>query len=172
MADMTQQVLFRERQRFTQFWLWVVVVCVAALFWAGFISQVLLGDSFGHNPVSDVQLSVLFALMGIGFPIFFYKMSLTTEVQPGELVVRFWPFHLRPVHVQLHTVRDYERIIYDPIREYGGWGIRWSSRGKAYNISGTEGVRLHFYNQKPVLIGSQSPGELFEAIRLAKEMRV
>jgi hypothetical protein len=171
MANVTQQVFFRERQRFTQFWLWVVVLSVAIIFWAGFVSQVLLGGSFGHNPVSDVQLSVLFALIGVGFPIFFYRMSLTTEVQPGELLVRFWPFHLRPVRVPLHTVRDYERVTYDPIRDYGGWGIRWSSCGKAYNMSGKEGVRLHFYNQKPLLIGSQSPEELFEAIRLAKEMR-
>jgi hypothetical protein len=168
----TQQVLFRERQRFTQFWLWVVVAGVAIIFWAGFVSQVLLGGSFGDKPVSDVELIILFALMGIGFPVFFYKMSLTTEVLPGELRVRFWPFHLRPVQIPLHTVRDYERVTYNSIRDYGGWGIRWSFRGKAYNVSGSEGVRLHFYNRRPLLIGSQNSQQLFDAIRLGKETKV
>ena len=42
-------------------------------------------------------------------------------------------------------------------------------KGKAYNVSGNEGVLLHFYDKKPLLIGSQRAGELFEAIRQAKE---
>ncbi|GAB3537400.1 hypothetical protein GCM10027443_30290 [Pontibacter brevis] len=166
-----QKILFRERQRFKQFWLWVVVLSVAAIFWAGFVSQVLLGGSFGSNPVSNVQLIVFFVLIGLGLPVFFYSMRLTTVVHPGELQVRFWPFHLRPKRIQLHSVRDYARVTYNPIGDYGGWGIRWSFRGKAYNMSGNEGVQLLFYNQKPLLIGSQNAAALFEAIRQAKEMK-
>ncbi|MFD3000098.1 DUF6141 family protein [Pontibacter toksunensis] len=166
-----QNILFRERQRFTQFWLWVVVLVVASIFWAGFVSQIVLDGGFANNPISDVQVIVLFIVMGIGFPVFFYSMRLTTLVQPGELQVRFWPFHLSPKRIPLHTVRDYARITYHPIRDYGGWGIRWSLRGKAYNMSGNEGVQLHFYNRKPLLIGSQNADELFEAIRQAKEMK-
>lgn len=164
-----EQILFRERQHFRQIWLWVVVLGVAAIFWSGFVAQVLLGNSFGSKPASDVQLSMLFGLMGIGLPLFFYRMSLTTVVQPGELQVRFWPFVLRPVRIPLHTLRNYERITYNPIRDYGGWGIRWGMKGKAYNVSGNEGVLLHFYDKKPLLIGSQRAGELFEAVRQAKE---
>jgi len=166
-----QHILFRERQHFRQVWLWVVVLSMAALFWGGFVTQVLLGGSFGSKPASDVQLSVLFVLMGIGFPWFFYRMTLSTTVVPGELQVRFWPFILRPVRIPLHTLRHYERITYKPIRDYGGWGIRWGYQGKAYNMSGNEGVRLHFYNHEPLLIGSQQAKELFEAIQLAKEMK-
>ncbi|PRY16403.1 hypothetical protein CLV24_101249 [Pontibacter ummariensis] len=164
------KILYREQQRFRQFWLWVVVLGVAAIFWAGLVTQVMFGGQFGDNPVSDVELVILFVAVGLGLPYFFYKMTLTTEVQPGVLQVRFWPFHLRPVRIPLHTVRDYEQVVYNPIGDYGGWGIRWSFRGKAYNISGNEGVQLLFYNRKPLLIGSQNPQRLFEAIRQAKEM--
>lgn len=164
-----QQILFREKQNFRQIWLWVVLLGVASIFWAGFVSQVLLGNSFGNKPASDVQLVVLFLLIGLGFPLFFYRMTMTTVVQPGELQVRFWPFILRPERIPLHTLRNYERITYKPIRDYGGWGIRWGMKGKAYNMSGNEGVLLHFYNQESLLIGSQKAGELFEAIRMAKE---
>lgn len=163
-----QHILFKERQHFRQPWLWVVIFGVAALFWGGFIAQVLLGGNFGSKPVSNVQLIILFVLMGIGLPWFFYSMSLTTVVRPGEIQVRLWPFHLRPVCVPLHTIRNYERITYSPIRDYGGWGIRWGFHGRAFNMSGNEGVQLHFYNKKPLLIGSQRAGELLEAIREAK----
>ncbi|MDX5422610.1 MAG: DUF6141 family protein [Hymenobacteraceae bacterium] len=164
-------ILYRERQRFRQFWLWVVVLCVAAIFWVGLVYQVILGGTFGSRPVSSVQLVVLFVLVGLGLPYFFYRMSLTTVVQPGEVQVRFWPFHLKPVQIPLHLVRDYKLTTYNPIGDYGGWGIRWSFKGKAYNMSGNEGVQLFFYNHEPVLIGSQHAEELYEAILQAKEMK-
>ena len=164
------EVIFRERQRFTQFWLWVVILGVSFIFWVGFIYQVLGGGSYGARPVSDVQLSILFVLIGLGLPYFFYSMSLTTEVLPGMVQVRFFPFHLKPVQIPLHLVRDFEKVTYNPIAEYGGWGIRWTFSGKAYNTSGNKGVKLYFYNRKSLLIGSQRPNELFEAILKARTM--
>ncbi|WP_299825342.1 DUF6141 family protein [uncultured Pontibacter sp.] len=166
-----QFILYREQQRFKQFWLWVVILGTTAIFWAGFIYQVLLGGAFGNRPVADVQLAILFALIGVGMPWFFYKMKLTTEVRQGELQVRFWPFHARPVTIPLHLVRDYEKITYNAIRDYGGWGIRWGTKGKAYNVSGGEGVQLHFYDRDPLLIGSQNAIALYNAIKLAKERK-
>lgn len=170
MAD--QRILiYKEQQRFKQFWLWIILLSAAGIFWAGFIYQVLLGGKFGNNPASDVQLTILFALMGIALPYFFYRMKLVIEVQPGELRVRLWPFHMQPVTIPLHLVRSFESITYNPIRDYGGWGIRWGFKGKAYNMSGNKGVLLFFYNKKPLLIGSQNPRELFEAIKLAKDLK-
>ncbi|QCR24526.1 DUF6141 family protein [Pontibacter sp. SGAir0037] len=165
------QVLFKEKQRFRQIGLWLIVLAVAALFWAGFVYQVMLGYTVGNNPVGTGGAFLLTALFGTALPLFFYRMSLTTQVEPGLLKLRFWPFHLKAVEIPLHLVRDYEQVVYEPIHEYGGWGIRWTSHGKAYNVSGQEGVKLHFYNQKPILIGSQYPEELFVAVRKAKTMQ-
>ncbi|MEJ8802833.1 DUF6141 family protein [Pontibacter sp. H249] len=169
MAD--QVILFKEQQRFRQFWLWAIILGAAALFWAGFIYQVALGGQFGNRPVSDVQLAVLFALMGVCMPWFFYYVKLTTEVKPGEMRLQLRPFHVRPVVIHLHVVRHYEKVLYNPVRDYGGWGIRWGFKGKAYNMSGNEGVKLYFYNHEPLLIGSQDADKLFEAIKLAKELK-
>lgn len=164
-------ILYREQQRFRQFWLWAIILGTAAMFWAGFVYQVALGGEFGNRPVSDVQLAVLLALLGVGMPLFFYQMRLTTTVSPGEVQVRLWPFHVKPVTIPTHTIRHFEHITYNPITDYGGWGIRWGLKGKAYNMSGNEGVKLYFYNSKPLLIGSQDAASLYEAIKLAKEMK-
>lgn len=162
--------MFREKQRFTQFWLWALLLGLAAILLAGFVYQVLLGGTFGNRPLSDVPLSIMVALISFGLPFFFYWITLTTEVMPGMLQVRFRPFHLKPVRIPLHTVRDIEKVTYNPIGEYGGWGIRWGTKGKAYSTSGREGVLLRFYNQQSVLIGSQHAKELFQAIEQAKAL--
>lgn len=163
------KVIFRERQRFKQVWLWVVILGVSGIFWAGFVYQVILGGQYGNRPAPDVMLTIMTGLVGVGLPLFFYKMSLVTEVVPGQLRAQFWPFHLKPITIMLHELRSYEKVIYNPIREYGGWGIRGSMKGNAYNVYGNEGVKLHFYNQKPLLIGSQRANELFDAITIAKQ---
>lgn len=162
-------ILFREKQRFTQFWLWVVLLGIAAIFWTGFIYQLVTGYNFGSNPVTVLEAAILVVLVGIGLPLFFYRMALITEVQPGTIELRFSPLNFKPVRVPLHLVRDFERVTYDAISDYGGWGIRFGFNGMAFNMAGNEGVKLYFYNRKPMLIGSQKASELFEAIKVAKE---
>jgi len=41
--------------------------------------------------------------------------------------------------------------------------------GKAYNVGGNRGVRLDFSNARHLLIGSQRPGELDNAIAKVRE---
>lgn len=53
---------------------------------------------------------------------------------------------------------------YNPIGEYGGWGIRggklWSkSKGKAINVSGDIGIQLELKNGDKLLIGTQKKEE-------------
>ena len=59
---------------------------------------------------------------------------------------------------------QYQTRQYKPIREYGGWGIRYGRGGKAYNVSGNKAVQLVLKNGKRLLIGSQRPDKLVEAI--------
>jgi len=53
---------------------------------------------------------------------------------------------------------------YKPIREYGGWGIRYVIGGIAYNVYGNKGVQLILKNKKKVLVGTQKPEEFYQAI--------
>ena len=46
---------------------------------------------------------------------------------------------------------------YRPLRDYGGWGIRYGRNGKAYNISGNKGLMIEFRNGKRLMLGSREP---------------
>lgn len=50
---------------------------------------------------------------------------------------------------------------YLPLREYGGWGLRWGifGSGTAYNISGNMGIQLVLQNGKKILVGTQKAEE-------------
>jgi hypothetical protein len=156
-------ILFTEKQYFRQTWLWVPVVLLAGLSWYGFIQQVVYRKPFGTHPAPDSVLLVIWAVFGLGFPIFFLSFGLTTELREDGLQIRFSPFYRR--FIGLQDIQSFAVKEYHPIKDYGGWGVKWSSKhGMAYNVSGNRGVQLELRDGKRVLIGSQKPELLAGAL--------
>lgn len=156
-------VLFEETQTFRQLWLWTLllgVVSIAAVFFVGHMVAepdkvpVLVGPAL-------IFFGIWAAVLG-----FLYILQLRVTVDAENVHVRFWP--LLNKDIALNDIAQYEARIYRPILEYGGWGLRYSWRGTAYNVSGNRGVQLVLANGKRILIGSQVPEELAEAIARAK----
>lgn len=58
---------------------------------------------------------------------------------------------------------------YKPILEYGGYGIRYSFSGKAYNVRGKMGLQLKFKDGGKLLIGTQKMEEMEDILKRWKE---
>lgn len=160
---------FEERQRFTQPWLWIFLAAVIGLMTWGFVQQIVLGEPWGSQPAPDLMLWILCPLVGLGFPLFFWALRLDTIVTEDEVHVRLRPFRWR--RIPLGTITRCEARTYRPIREYGGWGVRYGGkRGWAYNVKGTHGVQLEIEDARPLLIGSQRSDELAAAINAPRTL--
>jgi hypothetical protein len=177
MADrvpMNRRGSFYEVQRFRNTWVLALVLPISLfliiLFGYGMIKQLVLGQPWGNRPLPDVALAIigpLGILFGMGLALFFYSAKLITEVGEGGLYVRFSPVtHQR---MAFEDIKDVEVRTYSPIKEFGGWGIRYGKGGKAYNVRGNRGVQLELSMGKRLLIGSGRPEELAQAIK--EEMR-
>ncbi|MEL7233832.1 MAG: hypothetical protein AAGK74_05005, partial [Chloroflexota bacterium] len=57
------------------------------------------------------------------------------------------------------TARDYK-----PLREYGGWGVRFRENNRAYTVRGYQGVELQLKNGRQVMLGSEDADALARAI--------
>jgi len=152
--------MYNETQRFNQKWLWALVLAIAAMSLYGVFQQLVLGIPFGTNPASDPWMIVIAVIFGIGMPMFFYYLKLEIKVTDA-LYVRFFPLMLKFKKTEFDTCKA---ITYRPILDYGGWGMRWGRKGRAYNISGNKGVMLK-HKGKNILIGSQRSDELVEALK-------
>lgn len=161
-------VLFREVQRFRQLWIWTVVIFLMSLSWYSFIQQVVSKIPFGTRPAPDLVVIVMWALFGWAFPVMVYTAGLTTEIREDGIYIRFIPFHRKFRTIPFEAVQTYEARTYRPLREYGGWGIRYGAGGKAYNVSGNRGVQLGLLSGRMILLGSQKPEELVLSIERAK----
>lgn len=157
-------VVYREIQSFRQIWLWALILGLTVVMWYGFFEQIVFSRSFGNRPVSNDVLIILWWLFGILFPWFFYKLRLVTLVKNDGIYVRFIPFQFSFCHFPIGELQQYEDRVYEPIREYGGWGLRCGGQGRAYNVSGNEGIQLVLTNGSRVLIGTQNSRAFLHAI--------
>ena len=163
---------YSEKQRFRQWWLWLLILILSPIgpfvFIRAIFQQVIIESPIGNNPTSDYVLIVLGLILGIGFgigiPIFLYIAGLDTEVRESGVYIRFRPFHRKWVVFGFNNIQKAEASTYSPLKDYGGWGIRYGRKGKAYNVSGNKGVFLTLRDGKNVLIGSTNHKALYSSI--------
>jgi hypothetical protein len=162
--------VYREEQRFRQSWVWGIVFVVAALGWWSFIQQIVLGKPFGENPAPDWGVWLLWLFIGIGLPVLFFLIRLVLEVTTDAVVIRYRPLTKR--RIPLADIEQAKVRTYNAIKEYGGWGIKgWSLKNVAYNVSGDQGVELTLRDGRRVMLGSQRPEELAQAIETQRRAR-
>ena len=155
--------LYHEEQRFRQWWVWLLVAVVAALAWWTLVQQIILGRPLGENPLPDSAAWVLWAIMGLGLPLLFWTIRLVIEVTADQVVIRYRPLTRRSI--ALADIEQATARTYNPVTEYGGWGLKgWSRRNIAYNVSGHQGVQLVLRDGRRVMLGSQRAEELAQAI--------
>jgi len=163
---MDNEPLFKESQGFTQWWLWLILTIINVFLLFGVFKQVIVGEAIGDSPMSDITLLLITGFM-IALTILFTRFRLYTEIKQDGVYVKFFPFHLSfKRYAWIDISKSYIRQ-YDPIAEYGGWGLRLGlfGKGKAYNVSGNQGLQLEFHDQKKLLIGTRRPNELTNILK-------
>ena len=108
-------------------------------------------------------------LFSIAIPLIFYFFELRTFVTKEGLHYQFFPFHLKKHLIKLDEIEKIEAFQYKPLGDYGGWGIRYGFKGKAYNVSGNKGVKVHLTNKKNILFGSQKYNGLAQTLKEIKK---
>jgi len=157
--------LYRERQRFRQWWMWILLLSTSALGWWALIQQVFLGIEFGNNPASDLGVIILFFIIGLAFPAFMASLTLETVIDTEGIGYRFFPVQ-RMKRIELSDIASWQVRRYSPLGEYGGWGVRYGAGGKAYNVSGDMGLDIVFKDGRRFLIGTNRPEEMENVMRL------
>lgn len=158
--------IFTEIQRFRQPWLWGLLLGIFIFpFWE------ILSDLDNTNENSINYFSWFFLGGMTLFLGFFYKIKLATVITEQDISIRFNFFHRRPKIIAWVEIQKAEIITYNPIMDYGGWGIKYGGLNSiAYNVSGNQGLQLYLKNGKKILIGTQKPEEIQKIIK--KEMPV
>nr|MBC7611589.1 hypothetical protein [Pseudopedobacter sp.] len=162
---MKNEILFSERQKFKQWWVWLILLVVNGFFFFGVFKQIIGGQQFGDQPMSNVEILIALGITLL-LTLLFLTLRLDTIIKNDGVYVRFFPFHLTFKHYNWDRLKKSFVRQYSPISEYGGWGLRLGlfGKGTAFNVSGDQGLQLEFSNHKKLLIGTNKPEELNETL--------
>lgn len=170
-----ERVGYFEVQQFRQLWLWGLMIPIAFYFVyhmvPGMYQQLVLDQPWGRKSMSNGMLilaGILSGLASVGVPIMLYVIKMITTVNDTDIDVHFYPF--KRAKIPFEKIVTCEARTYRAITEYGGWGIRNGLQGRAYNISGNQGVQLVLDDGKKVLIGSQRSDELANLINQRRDL--
>ena len=89
---------------------------------------------------------------------------MITEVRGDGIFVKIPPFMSSFEELPFEEIKSCKVEQYSPLVDYGGYGIRYGRKGKAFNARGRKGVLLDLADKGSVLIGSQKPDALKAAI--------
>lgn len=159
---------FKEEQYFRQKLLWLVILFFPAFSLYGIYQQVIMGNVIGDKPLSDEGVITFSLLVGLALPILFWFMKLKLRVSVEGLHYQFFPIHIKERLIAFEDIKSYKARTYSPIKEFGGWGIRFGFESKAYNVSGDKGLQIELTNGRKVLFGSQEHQALAKALKKAQ----
>ncbi|HRH10097.1 MAG TPA: hypothetical protein PLU73_01215 [Bacteroidia bacterium] len=151
--------LFHEKQRFTQWWIWLILMIPFFTMTYGVYQQLYLGIPFGKQSISDFSLlSIFFGMLCIPASMLIFRLH--TNITKEGIQVKFFPFHLKFREYKWEELKKVQVRKYSPLGEYGGWGLRGFGNNRALNVSGNIGLQLEFHNGKKLLIGTKKGDEI------------
>jgi len=139
---------YSEQQKFEPNWIKLVLWCIVIL--CAIVSIIV---------IAEAKASFIIALLPFIFSILllslFSQMKLELTINENMLRFKLYPFISRIITKD--KIRQMQVINYDPISEYGGWGIRYGKNGWAYTAKGFYAIKLITSLNKKILIGTSNP---------------
>ncbi|MHB9107445.1 MAG: DUF1648 domain-containing protein [Armatimonadota bacterium] len=129
-------------------------------------SAVMLGSailSYKLEPFAAAVLAISAVLV-----VLFLVGGMRTTVTPEKVEVRIGLVGLRVFSQPVSKVTEAKAHDFAPLREFGGYGIRWNGKTTAFYFRGNRGVLLCTTAGKQYLIGSDRPERLAAVIGAAK----
>ena len=152
---------YHEEQHFHRAFIWLLLLVMVFVVVITVLAVVLSRpDDALLLAIAPVVVTLVAALISLS--------HLDVDVTDEGVSIAFrylWPTR----RIAFAEIVGLEVRRYNPMLEYGGWGVRLGPKGWAYMTGGKEGVQLRLRKGIPVLIGSARPRELEAAIRAGVE---
>lgn len=161
---MNPKIYFTEKQRFNQWWLWLILLSAGIMPVIGIVRQLQAAQPFSDakdNAGIFISLIVMAAVWAL-----FLIMRLETRITDTGISVRFFPFNSKFQDFRWQEIAEIYVREYSALSEFGGWGIRYGSgrTGKAYNVSGNHGIQLVFKSGSKILIGTKKLNQVAKVL--------
>ncbi|NGM72744.1 hypothetical protein [Sphingobacterium sp. SGL-16] len=154
---MMKNSIYTEKQSFWTWWLGVLF---------GVVLYMQLEPIFSGEKNLDSSTIIALGIVGTVL-LLMLLLRLRTTIDDHGITIRFFPF-VRKKTWEWEQISEVFVTEYS-IADYGGWGYRVSSKGKAYNTKGKYGLQLILKNGARIMVGTQNPEVVKQVIEDLKK---
>jgi hypothetical protein len=122
--------MIEETQRMNQKWLWLLLILIQILLIYKFIIDYIEKSIFQIIPIIIVSITCLFI----------YSIKLKYVINSENILISFFPFLSNSKKIEFKEIRKISIIKYNPLKDYGGWGLRYANNKTAYTTKGNKGI--------------------------------
>jgi hypothetical protein len=139
----------------------------------GMVVVFILGLINLNNGKGEWTGLFIISVMIVLFILLLMLSSLYVRIEKHGIIVRFFPFHIKPKVYLWADIESLEVRKYKPLREFGGWGIKGTKNNRAFNVSGDMGLQITFKSGKKLLVGTAQPQKLeISLLEIREKMNV
>lgn len=162
---------FKETQRFKFIILPIILLHagIGLLLANDLYKQLYLGQIDARKPMSDQGLILTTVFLNVLMLLvewLFTKAKLEIRIDKTGLQYKYFPFIRAWKSLDQRDIESFEVGKYNALLDYGGWGYRRGGKkmGLCLNVWGNQGLKLRLTNGKKLLLGTQEPAKLAEAM--------
>ncbi len=97
----------------------------------------------------------LVILGAVGILIFSIKLHVTVNAE--GITYKYPPFHIKPKQMPWANIESAELMKINPLKEFGGWGLRYGKLGTAYTTRGKYILHIKMHSGKPINLTIAQP---------------
>ena len=130
------------------------------------VMSLLLSQDGPSSPWEWVGLVGLVVLAGGVLPAILWTMQLRVRVDDRHYTVRLWPTPFKS-QVRRREIREVYAREVDPMRDYGGWGLKGKRRDLLYSLGGKKAVTVEFRRKgqtRKLTVTTERADELLAAL--------
>lgn len=152
--------LFEEEIKIRRTWVGVLLL-ISMLMSSVIIGVSLLADL--RN--SDYKTTIFIVVLAEGLLfLLFLTAELRVKIDAVGIGYQWFPLMLKPKRINWDLVEYAWVRKSNPLKEFGGWGIKGIKKNRAYNVSGNMGLQLIFSDKNKIFIETQNPEQLTQVL--------
>ena len=130
------------------------------------VMSLLLSQDGPSSPREWVGLIGLVVLAGGVLPAILWTMQLRVRVDDRLYSIRLWPWPFKS-QVRRREIREVYAREVDPMRDYGGWGLKGKRRDLLYSLGGKRAVTVEYRRKgqtRKLTVTTERADELLAAL--------
>ena len=116
---------------------------------------------FTSEEKNEIGIALVFVISILSLILtLILKIKLETRIDDKGIHFRYFPFIRKWRLIPKNSIISTEVISFNPLLDFGGWGMKANKTTKLYNITGDQGLLIKSNDSKKILIGSLKAKEL------------